>query len=1012
MMHKTTQILSFLLVAACVLCVCSAHATTYYWIGGAAGNWNDGSNWSLTDGGAEAGTYPDADKGTTNSGSDTAVFSYPTEITVTVPTTQSYFAFRNLTLNTTVALTGGGELRSGGKSNNSGSEYVISGDSNGKLCLKGIMLRSAYGTKKETKARISVPVEVAEGTCNVIAMSCNDSRFGNLELSGALSGSGSLTINAASPSSVTITSTPDTSSFNGVLTNQAYVGTFNIGGGTFVAANATAVPQTIVFSGGTLKTVAGVATDIASRIGASSTSIMFDAEENDFTWSSIAAMAASFTKRGQGVLTLAQSPRYTGVTTVSQGTLVLPLGHAFPDSVVVEEGAYVRFVGNPTWADGSEQTLCTFASGKVPDSATLARFVVTGLAPRQSYVCDVTSGSLVATISSPALTWNGTNEATWSGSGNWLIGTETVATFQSGDKVQFTDADFTAQSATELSVTVDGNVDPSVVSVSPGEGNTYTFVGAGKATTDDLVISKSGAGTMKLSADVFGGKVVSNDGGGTVEIASDVTLAHMATSASDFSGYDYVSRTIIDNGSTLTFSGDANYGQIDNQTFAINGKLVFDGSGADRELRSYYSGTGDIVLTNNASYRGGYYSNAGISLSGKYYGKDFTGGFYLYEGTVLKLFFRNLSFQKNYFGGVYHLAGGTIKFPNNNTASAYLYDLVVEDGTTSTIDCSSTSHTTYIDQSGSMTGSGTLNVNLDTKGIRMKANASGFSGTVNFWGIKVQNDASGILHSQAGSAKGVYNVMVKPENYGTAYSGYLDVFPTKWVHFEMESANKTLNLGALNVANSNMVVYCKNPFTLALGGETNANSTIEGKFGLQNAGAYAITKAGTGTLTLGKSFVMEDWDVITNSTLTAREYTKTIAVNAGTLINNADLTGISVAVADGAKIGGVGTFSSDGLTFAGNYTITTGVDDKAVTLPDVVDFTDNASLEVDLTGIDASDPTKTYKVLTASSIHGKPSKSSLAALNEGQTKGEWKFQVENGSLVIKFAKNSFALILR
>ena len=108
----------------------------------------------------------------------------------------------------------------------------------------------------------------------------------------------------------------------------------------------------------------------------------------------------------------------------------------------------------------------------------------------------------------------------------------------------------------------------------------------------------------------------------------------------------------------------------------------------------------------------------------------------------------------------------------------------------------------------------------------------------------------------------------------------------------------------------------------------------------------------------------------------------------------------------------MGTFSSDGLTFAGNYTITTGVDDKAVTLPDVVDFTDNASLEVDLTGIDASDPTKTYKVLTASSIHGKPSKSSLAALNEGQTKGEWKFQVENGSLVIKFAKNSFALILR
>ena len=59
-MHKTTRFLPFLLVAACALCTCSAHATTYYWIGGASGEWANGSNWSLTDGGEAANANPGA----------------------------------------------------------------------------------------------------------------------------------------------------------------------------------------------------------------------------------------------------------------------------------------------------------------------------------------------------------------------------------------------------------------------------------------------------------------------------------------------------------------------------------------------------------------------------------------------------------------------------------------------------------------------------------------------------------------------------------------------------------------------------------------------------------------------------------------------------------------------------------------------------------------------------------------------------------------------------------------
>ncbi len=54
-----------------------AHATDYYWIGVASGNWDDGNNWSLTDGGAAAGDYP------RSASTDTASFNGSASVTMT-----------------------------------------------------------------------------------------------------------------------------------------------------------------------------------------------------------------------------------------------------------------------------------------------------------------------------------------------------------------------------------------------------------------------------------------------------------------------------------------------------------------------------------------------------------------------------------------------------------------------------------------------------------------------------------------------------------------------------------------------------------------------------------------------------------------------------------------------------------------------------------------------------------------------------------------------------------------
>ena len=62
MKPKTSSLIGKIaaLAVALVAVAHSAHATTYYWIGGDSGEWSNGSNWSLTDGGEAANAYPGA----------------------------------------------------------------------------------------------------------------------------------------------------------------------------------------------------------------------------------------------------------------------------------------------------------------------------------------------------------------------------------------------------------------------------------------------------------------------------------------------------------------------------------------------------------------------------------------------------------------------------------------------------------------------------------------------------------------------------------------------------------------------------------------------------------------------------------------------------------------------------------------------------------------------------------------------------------------------------------------
>jgi len=183
-MHKTTRFLPFLFVAACALCACSAHATAYYWIGGASGEWANGSNWSLTDGGVAAEAYPGASGGATTTPTDYAFIN--TAVTISLTSPNQVFVY-GVILDADVKFTGGGNLffeRMGGT---------------GKVSMDGIVFRVMQNGRYDRdsgKMEITNDVEVCSGSTNTIQISASSANnyAQTATLWGGLKGSGELSL--------------------------------------------------------------------------------------------------------------------------------------------------------------------------------------------------------------------------------------------------------------------------------------------------------------------------------------------------------------------------------------------------------------------------------------------------------------------------------------------------------------------------------------------------------------------------------------------------------------------------------------------------------------------------------------------------------------------------------------------------------------------------------------------------------------------------------------------------
>ncbi len=349
--------------------------------------------------------------------------------------------------------------------------------------------------------------------------------------------------------------------------------------GTVNLASNCGPSQTFSFAGGTLRFqyAMGWFDELMNRInnGTHTAAIKLDSAGQDITFNTVVGGTTTtygFVKKGEGSITLAVQPTYTGNTTIEAGTLILPLGVAISGTLDIADGADISFAVDPlTWTVGYSQELFTVGALAEGLELTLGENVsLSGLSEAVGATFTLSTNEdgkvvVTATVTGTELVWNGANGADWRAENAWTNKkTDESVTYENAADVFFTGAELPAGPMTNT-VTVAADVTVGAMNGTAGIDQAYRFTGEAIEASNLL---QSGEGALVFAnkgvraagvANISAGEVILE--GAALEATNVFTIAESASVRVTGETESVVTGTatgagsyVIDEGATLTLA--------------------------------------------------------------------------------------------------------------------------------------------------------------------------------------------------------------------------------------------------------------------------------------------------------------------------------------------------------------------------------------------------------------------------------------------------------------------------
>ena len=597
-----------------------------------------------------ANTYMGAttiNAGTLKAGIATQAFGLDSAVSVAVGGTMDLGGFNE----TIGSLTGGGTVTSsaagtpilttgadnssttfsGTIQNGSATSVGLTKEGNGTLTLSGPNTYSGTTTINNGTLEAGV-VDQAFGLASAVSVAVGGTMDmgGFNETIGSLSGAGTVTNSGGSAAVLTTGADNTSTTFSGNIQDGAssvgltkegtgililsgdntYSGNTTLNGGTLNLGSSTAIGAgTINFNGGTLQYSASNTTDYSSQFSAADDQAFnIDTNSQDVTFADpLTSNGGTLTKIGDGTLILTGANTYTGITTISGGTLQIDngggTGSLGTGDVIDNANLTFDLSSNPTVSNNISGTgsITQNGTGTVTLSGTNtysgATTINTGTL--EAGVVDQAFGlaSAVSVAVGGTMDLGGFNETIGS-----LSGAGTVTNSGGSAAVLTTGADNT-------STTFSGNIQDGASTVGLTMEGTGTLILSGDNTySGDTTLN---GGTLNLGSSTAIGAGTINFNGGTLQYSVSNTNDYSGQfSAADDQAFNIDTNSqdvtfadpLTSNGGTLTKIGDGTLILTGANTYTgittiSGGTLQIDNGGGTGSL-----GTGDVIDNANLTF--------------------------------------------------------------------------------------------------------------------------------------------------------------------------------------------------------------------------------------------------------------------------------------------------------------------------------------------------------------------------------------------------------------------------